>query len=227
MNNVDFTRVSHRDGAEALDYSQEVQGSPWQTLEGIPIKRRYSSADLARLDHVDYLSGLPPFLRGPYCTMYAVRPWTIRQYAGFSTAEESNAVYRRNLALGQKASIARPGYPPGDDHPRAGRRLRWRRRGPITTCGPVRGIPDQMSVSMTMNGAACRYELHPGCRRAGVPHDKLIGTIQNDIPKIHGPQHYIYPPPVHVIVADIFAYTCQYAPVQLHLDLAPGEAGAT
>lgn len=224
MNNVDFTQVSHRDEAEALDHSQAVQGSPWQTPEGVSVKRRYSAVDLARLDHVDYLSGLPPFLRGPYCTMYAVRPWTIRQYAGFSTAEESNAFYRRNLALGQKGlSIAfdlatHRGY--DSDHPRV--------LGDVGKAGVAvdsikdmrvlfGGIPlDQMSVSMTMNGAVlpimALYIL--AAEEQGVPREKLTGTIQNDILKEFMVRNtYIYPPaPSMRIIADIFEWTAKETP---------------
>ncbi len=242
MNNVDFTQVSHRDDVEALDLAQEVQGHPWQTPEGVPVKRRYSAGDLARLDHVDYLSGLPPFLRGPYCTMYAVRPWTIRQYAGFSTAEESNAFYRRNLALGQKGlSIAfdlatHRGY--DSDHPRV--------VGDVGKAGVAvdsikdmrvlfGGIPlDQMSVSMTMNGAVlpimALYIL--AAEEQGVPREKLIGTIQNDILKEFMVRNtYIYPPaPSMRIVADIFAYTSRHMPRFNSISISGyhmQEAGAT
>ena len=165
----------------------------WLTAEQIPVKSVYGKEDLEGMEHLNYAAGLPPFLRGPYSTMYVNKPWTIRQYAGFSTAEESNAFYRRNLAAGQKGlSIAfdlatHRGY--DSDHERV--------VGDVGKAGVAVDsimdmkilfdqIPlDQMSVSMTMNGAVLPilafYIL--AAEEQGVPMEKLTGTIQNDILK--------------------------------------------
>ena len=191
----------------------------WHTPEGIDIQPTYSAADYGPVTHLETMPGLPPFLRGPYSTMYVQRPWTIRQYSGFSTAEESNAFYRRNLAAGQKGlSIAfdlatHRGY--DSDHPRVA--------GDVGMAGVAidsikdmrilfDGIPlDQMSVSMTMNGAVlpvlALYVV--AAEEQGVPPEKLTGTIQNDILKEFMVRNtYIYPPaPSMRIVADIFKYT--------------------
>src|SRR5215471_2051496 len=96
----DFTKIDYKPSTQAA--AAAPQGPVWTTLERIPVKPRYTAADLSSMEHLGYAAGIPPFLRGPYSTMYAMQPWTIRQYAGFSTAEESNAFYRRNLAAGQK-----------------------------------------------------------------------------------------------------------------------------
>ncbi len=184
-----------------------VAGPVWSTNEQIPVKPLYTAADLERLEHLDYAAGLPPFLRGPYSTMYVLRPWTIRQYAGFSTAEESNAFYRRNLAAGQKGlSVAfdlatHRGY--DSDHERV--------TGDVGKAGVAIDtvedmkilfdqIPlDEMSVSMTMNG---------------VGPEKLSGTIQNDILKEFMVRNtYIYPPgPSMRIIGDIFRYCAEKMP---------------
>jgi methylmalonyl-CoA mutase len=191
---------------------------PWMTLEGIEVKPLYTAADLEGLEHLDYAAGLPPYLRGPYSTMYAMHPWTIRQYAGFSTAEDSNAFYRRNLAAGQKGlSVAfdlatHRGY--DSDHPRV--------RGDVGKAGVAIDsvedmkilfdqIPlDQMSVSMTMNGAVLPVMAFyiVAAEEQGVPAAKLTGTIQNDILKEFMVRNtYIYPP-LHSMrmVGDIFRY---------------------
>src|SRR5674476_244371 len=197
---------------------------PWVTPEAIPVKPGYSEADLAGLDFLDTYPGKPPFLRGPYPAMYAAQPWTIRQYAGFSTAEDSNAFYRRNLAAGQKGlSVAfslstHRGY--DSDNPRVS--------GDIGKAGVAidsvedmkilfDGIPlDKMSVSMTMNGAV--LPVLAGYIVAGLEQgarlDQLSGTIQNDILKEFMVRNtYIYPPePSMRIVADIIAYTSQNMP---------------
>src|SRR5215212_8350133 len=194
-------------------------GDDWLTVEGIPVKPAYTTADTAGLDSLDTWPGLPPYLRGPYPTMYTTQPWTIRQYAGFSTAEESNAFYRRNLRAGQKGlSVAfdlatHRGY--DSDHPRV--------RGDVGMAGVAidslydartlfDGIPlDQMSVSMTMNGAVlpvlALYIV--AAEEQGVEPEQLSGTIQNDILKEFMVRNtYIYPPgPSMRIVGDIFAYT--------------------
>jgi methylmalonyl-CoA mutase len=217
-------------------------GDPWETPEGITVKPSYSEADLAGLDFLDTYPGKAPFLRGPYAAMYAAQPWTIRQYAGFSTAEDSNAFYRRNLAAGQKGlSIAfdlatHRGY--DSDHPRVA--------GDVGMAGVAidsiydmrtlfSGIPlDQMSVSMTMNGAVlpvlALYIV--AAEEQGVPHAKLSGTIQNDILKEFMVRNtYIYPPaPSLRIISDIFAYTSAEMPKFNSISVSGyhmQEAGAT
>jgi methylmalonyl-CoA mutase len=196
----------------------------WRTPEGIDVKPVYTADDLDPVTHLDTMPGLPPFLRGPYSTMYVRRPWTIRQYSGFSTAEQSNAFYRRNLAAGQKGlSIAfdlatHRGY--DSDHPRVA--------GDVGMAGVAidsikdmrilfDGIPlDQMSVSMTMNGAVlpilALYVV--AAEEQGVDPKLLTGTIQNDILKEFMVRNtYIYPPsPSMRIVADIFKYTAANMP---------------
>jgi methylmalonyl-CoA mutase len=220
MTRPDFTSL-------ALDFGATGKGperAPWSTPEGISVPPAFAAEALDGLDQVHGLPGFAPFLRGPYPTMYAGNPWTIRQYAGFSTAEESNAFYRRNLAAGQKGlSIAfdlatHRGY--DSDHPRV--------RGDVGMAGVAidsildmrtlfDGIPlDQMSVSMTMNGAVlpilALYVV--AAEEQGVPHAKLTGTIQNDILKEFMVRNtYIYPPgPSMRIIADIFAWTAAETP---------------
>ncbi len=210
---------------EKLESALEPCADPtWTTNEQIPVGPLYTAADLAGIDHLDFASGIPPYLRGPYPTMYVTRPWTVRQYAGFSTAEESNAFYRRNLAAGQKGlSIAfdlatHRGY--DSDHPRV--------IGDVGKAGVAvdsildmeilfDGIPlDQMSVSMTMNGAVLPIMAFyiVAAEEQGVPQAKLNGTIQNDILKEYMVRNtYIYPPePSMRIIADIFGYTSQNMP---------------
>ncbi len=196
----------------------------WMTNEQIPVKACYSAADLERLEHLDYAAGLPPYLRGPYSTMYVLRPWTIRQYAGFSTAEESNAFYRRNLAAGQKGlSVAfdlatHRGY--DSDHERV--------TGDVGKAGVAIDtvedmkilfdqIPlDEMSVSMTMNGAVLPVMAFyiVAAEEQGVGPEKLSGTIQNDILKEFMVRNtYIYPPgPSMKIIGDIFRYCAEKMP---------------
>ncbi|MGY4344101.1 hypothetical protein ACVWXM_000565 [Bradyrhizobium sp. GM7.3] len=215
---------------------------PWLTPEGILVKPAYSEADLAGLDFLDTYPGIAPYLRGPYPTMYVNQPWTVRQYAGFSTAEDSNAFYRRNLAAGQKGlSVAfdlatHRGY--DSDHPRVG--------GDVGMAGVAidsiydmrtlfAGIPlDQMSVSMTMNGAVLPIlALYvAAAEEQGVPPEKLSGTIQNDILKEFMVRNtYIYPPaPSMRIISDIFAYTSQKMPKYNSISISGyhmQEAGAT
>jgi methylmalonyl-CoA mutase len=212
------------------------------TMEQIDLQPLYTPADIAGLEHLGFMPGLPPFLRGPYPTMYATRPWTVRQYAGFSTAEESNAFYRRNLAAGQKGlSVAfdlatHRGY--DSDHPRV--------VGDVGKAGVAidsvldakilfDGIPlDQMSVSMTMNGAVLPVLAFyiVAAEEQGVPQSKLTGTIQNDILKEYMVRNtYIYPPePSMRIIADIFAYTAQHMPKFNSISISGyhmQEAGAT
>src|SRR6202030_2330133 len=196
----------------------------WQTPEGISVKPLYTAEDLEKLETVGTLPGFPPYLRGPRATMYANRPWTIRQYAGFSTAEESNKFYRENLKAGQKGlSVAfdlatHRGY--DSDHPRV--------RGDVGMAGGAidsiydmrtlfSGIPlHQMSVSMTMNGAVlpvlALYIV--AAEEQGVAPAKLAGTIQNDILKEFMVRNtYIYPPaPSLRIISDIFAFTSERMP---------------
>jgi methylmalonyl-CoA mutase len=196
----------------------------WTAPEGIDLKAIYGPDDLEDLDHIDYAAGIPPYLRGPYSTMYNFRPWTVRQYAGFSTAEESNAFYRKALASGQKGlSVAfdlatHRGY--DSDHGRV--------RGDVGKAGVAvdtvedvkilfDGIPlDQMSVSMTMNGAVLPIMAFyiVAAEEQGVSHDALTGTIQNDILKEFMVRNtYIYPPqPSMRIVGDIFAYCSEEMP---------------
>ncbi len=217
-------------------------GQTWDTPEGIPHRSLYTAADLADLAHLGTMPGLPPFVRGPYPTMYVQKPWTVRQYAGFSTAEESNAFYRRNLAAGQMGlSIAfdlatHRGY--DSDHPRV--------VGDVGMAGVAidsildmrllfDGIPlDRMSVSMTMNGAVlpilALYIV--AAEEQGVSPDKLAGTIQNDILKEFMVRNtYIYPPaPSMRIIADIFAYTASKMPKFNSISISGyhmQEAGAT
>ena len=214
----------------------------WTTPEGIDVKAIYIEEDLADLEHLGSLPGLPPFVRGPYPTMYASRPWTIRQYAGFSTAEASNAFYRRNLAAGQKGlSIAfdlatHRGY--DSDSPRV--------RGDVGMAGVAidsildmevlfGGIPlDQVSVSMTMNGAVlpilALYIV--AAEEQGVAPSRLAGTIQNDILKEFMVRNtYIYPPAPSIrIIGDIFRYTAEHMPRFNSISISGyhmQEAGAT
>ncbi|MCB2378132.1 methylmalonyl-CoA mutase [Hymenobacter sp. BT635] len=212
------------------------------TPEGIPVKSHYSPDDVAGLDHLGFGAGTAPYLRGPYATMYVQNPWTIRQYAGFSTAEESNAFYRRNLAGGQKGlSVAfdlatHRGY--DSDHPRV--------EGDVGKAGVAIDsvedmkilfdqIPlDQMSVSMTMNGAVLPIMAFyiTAAEEQGVSPEKLAGTIQNDILKEFMVRNtYIYPPtPSMRIIADIFAYTAKNMPKFNSISISGyhmQEAGAT
>jgi methylmalonyl-CoA mutase len=214
----------------------------WMTPEGIPVKPAYGPGDVAGLDFLSTYPGIAPYLRGPYPTMYVNQPWTIRQYAGFSTAEDSNAFYRRNLAAGQKGlSVAfdlatHRGY--DSDHPRVS--------GDVGMAGVAidsiydmrtlfSGIPlDQMTVSMTMNGAVlpvlALYIV--AAEEQGVPPAKLAGTIQNDILKEFMVRNtYIYPPaPSLRIISDIFAFTSQNMPKFNSISISGyhmQEAGAT
>jgi methylmalonyl-CoA mutase len=219
-----------------------VGSGGWLSPEGIEIKPRYAAGDLAGLDALDTYPGLPPFLRGPYPTMYTTQPWTIRQYAGFSTAKESNAFYRRNLAAGQKGlSVAfdlatHRGY--DSDHPRVA--------GDVGMAGVAIDsiydmrqlfdhIPlDSISVSMTMNGAVlpvlALYIVAAG--EQGVPPEQLAGTIQNDILKEFMVRNtYIYPPASSMrIISDIFSYTAAKMPKFNSISISGyhmQEAGAT
>lgn len=214
----------------------------WETPEGIGVKPVYTAADLSDVDFLGTYPGIAPYLRGPYPTMYVNQPWTIRQYAGFSTAEESNAFYRRNLAAGQKGlSVAfdlatHRGY--DSDHPRVS--------GDVGMAGVAidsiydmrqlfDGIPlDKMSVSMTMNGAVlpvlALYVV--AAEEQGVRPEQLAGTIQNDILKEFMVRNtYIYPPqPSMRVISDIFSYTSQHMPKYNSISISGyhmQEAGAT
>ncbi len=230
MNNPDFTKIgldlSHisKNESKAGNEDHLSEASTIKSLENIDIKPCYLKEDIAELDLDGHYPGFAPFLRGPYPTMYVSRPWTIRQYAGFSTAEESNAFYRRNLAAGQKGlSVAfdlatHRGY--DSDHERV--------EGDVGKAGVAIDsildmrilfdeIPlDKISVSMTMNGAVLPvlafYII--AAEEQGVPPDKLAGTIQNDILKEYMVRNtYIYPPaPSMRIISDIFKYTSQAMP---------------
>lgn len=245
---VDFTKIPY-DFSEfnkgSLDAWQSSAGNmaqEWMTPEKIGVKPLYTEKDLEQLEHLDFLSGLPPYLRGPYSTMYAMRPWTVRQYAGFSTAEESNAFYRRNLAMGQRGlSVAfdlatHRGY--DSDNQRVS--------GDVGKAGVAIDsildmkilfdrIPlDKISVSMTMNGAVipvmALYIV--AADEQGVSTDKLSGTIQNDILKEFMVRNtFIYPPkPSMRIISDIFAYTSKKMPKFNSISISGyhmQEAGAT
>lgn len=226
----------------APETTKQSSSSLWTTPEGIDVKSSYGAEDVEGLDFLNTLPGVKPFLRGPYPTMYASRPWTIRQYAGFSTAEDSNAFYRRNLAAGQKGlSVAfdlatHRGY--DSDHPRV--------VGDVGMAGVAidsildmrqlfDGIPlDQMSVSMTMNGAVlpimALYIV--AAEEQGVKPEQLSGTIQNDILKEFMVRNtYIFPPePSMRIISDIFSYTSEKMPKYNSISISGyhmQEAGAT
>ncbi|WP_084958488.1 methylmalonyl-CoA mutase [Thermoactinospora rubra] len=236
----DFSGVPYEDPAAGAPAVPE--GETWQTPEGIAVKPLYTPGDLEGLDFLRTYPGAVPYLRGPYPTMYVTQPWTIRQYAGFSTAEESNAFYRRNLAAGQKGlSVAfdlatHRGY--DSDHPRVA--------GDVGMAGVAidsiydmrqlfDGIPlDRMSVSMTMNGAVlpvmAMYIV--AAEEQGVKPEQLAGTIQNDILKEFMVRNtYIYPPePSMRIISDIFAYTSAKMPKFNSISISGyhiQEAGAT
>ena len=219
----------------------EAEGS-WLTAEQIAVKPQYTKEDLAGMEHLNYAAGIAPFLRGPYSTMYVMRPWTIRQYAGFSTAEESNAFYRRNLAAGQKGlSVAfdlatHRGY--DADHERVVGDVG---KAGVSICSVedmkvlFDGIPlNQMSVSMTMNGAVLpilAFYINAGLEQ-GAKLEEMAGTIQNDILKEFMVRNtYIYPPKFSMkIIADIFEYTSKNMPKFNSISISGyhmQEAGAT
>ncbi|MEC7947172.1 MAG: methylmalonyl-CoA mutase [Myxococcota bacterium] len=219
----DFSTVGWQTASPSAPATVD-RGAVWSTPEGIDVPRLHTAADLAEMEHLDTYPGLPPFLRGPYSSMYRMRPWTVRQYAGFSTAEASNAFYRRNLAAGQKGlSIAfdlatHRGY--DSDHPRVAGDVGMAGVA-IDSIADMRilfdGIPlDKMSVSMTMNGAVipvmALYIV--AAEEQGVDQASLAGTIQNDILKEFMVRNtYIHPPePSLRIIGDIFAHTAAHMP---------------
>ncbi len=239
---TDFTKISPDFAKAGINPSKTDVKNIWRTNEKIDVKAIYRAEDLKDMQHLDYLSGIAPYLRGPYGSMFVQRPWTIRQYAGFSTAEESNAFYRRNLAMGQKGlSIAfdlatHRGY--DSDHPRV--------IGDVGKAGVAVDsildmkilfdkIPlDQMSVSMTMNGAVIPIMAFyiVAAEEQGVKPQQLNGTIQNDILKEYMVRNtYIYPPESSMrIIADIFEYTSKNMPRFNSISISGyhmHEAGAT
>jgi methylmalonyl-CoA mutase len=237
-------KTSYAEWSAALEkeHGKPIGQIVWDTMEKIPVKPLYTEDDLAGMEHLNYQAGIAPFLRGPYATMYCFQPWTIRQYAGFSTAEESNAFYRRNLAAGQKGlSVAfdlatHRGY--DSDHERV--------VGDVGKAGVAidsildmkilfDGIPlDKVSVSMTMNGAVLpvlAFYIVTALEQ-GATLDQLAGTIQNDILKEYMVRNtYIYPPsPSMKIIADIFEFTSQKMPKFNSISISGyhmQEAGAT
>jgi len=235
--NVGFSEINPTQWAK----ENKIEAN-WNTPEQIPVKSVYTKADLDDMEHLGYASGIPPFLRGPYSGMYAMRPWTIRQYAGFSTAEESNAFYRRNLASGQKGlSVAfdlatHRGY--DADHSRVVGDV-GKAGVSICTLENMKvlfdGIPlKDMSVSMTMNGAVLpilAFYINAGLEQ-GAKLEEMAGTIQNDILKEFMVRNtYIYPPEFSMrIIADIFEYTSQKMPKFNSISISGyhmQEAGAT
>nr|MBN2278128.1 methylmalonyl-CoA mutase [candidate division Zixibacteria bacterium] len=248
-----FSKIDYKRSALKVDYQtwknrikKETGKDPetfiWRTMEQIAVQPLYTPADIQNTEHLDYLPGLPPYSRGPYATMYVMRPWTVRQYAGFSTAEESNSFYRRNLAAGQKGlSVAfdlatHRGY--DSDHPRV-----------VSDVGKAGvaidsildmeilfdGIPlDKMSVSMTMNGAVLPVMAFyiVAAQEQGVKMEQLAGTIQNDILKEYMVRNtYIYPPAASMrIIGDIIAFTSRHMPKFNSISISGyhmQEAGAT
>ena len=237
-----FKNIDIATDAFNVKHNPIAEGETWLTPELIPVKPIYTKDDLEGLEHLEYVAGLPPFLRGPYSGMYAMRPWTVRQYAGFSTAAESNAFYRRNLASGQKGlSVAfdlptHRGY--DADHERVVGDVG---KAGVSICSIedmkvlFDGIPlNKMSVSMTMNGAVLpvlAFYINAGLEQ-GAKLDEMAGTIQNDILKEFMVRNtYIYPPEFSMrIIADIFEYTSQNMPKFNSISISGyhmQEAGAT
>ncbi len=233
-----FTELKYIGAPAAANNEHSV----WMTSEQIGVKSTYTAQDLEELEHLNYAAGIPPFLRGPYSTMFVMRPWTVRQYAGFSTAEESNAFYRRNLAAGQKGlSVAfdlatHRGY--DADHPRVEGDVG---KAGVSICSveDMKVLFDQiplneMSVSMTMNGAVLpilAFYIVAGLEQ-GAKLEELTGTIQNDILKEFMVRNtYIYPPDFSMrIIGDIFSYTAQNMPKFNSISISGyhmQEAGAT
>ena len=237
----DFSKIAF-DPSRVRVPQRASAAEPWQTPEGNPVKTQYSREDLAGMEHLGYAAGRPPYLRGPYGSMFVMRPWTIRQYAGFSTAEESNAFYRRNLAAGQMGlSVAfdlatHRGY--DSDHPRV--------TGDVGKAGvAIDSVVDmkvlfgkipleRISVSMTMNGAVLPVMAFyiVAAEEQGAKPEQLNGTIQNDILKEFMVRNtYIYPPePSMRLIGDIFRYTAENMPKFNSISISGyhmQEAGAT
>lgn len=240
----DYKKVSFEEWKKAFEREcgHSLEEYIWKTMEQIEVKPLYTEDDILNAQHLNYLSGIPPFLRGPYTTMYVQKPWTVRQYAGFSTAEESNAFYRRNLAAGQMGlSVAfdlatHRGY--DSDHPRVVGDV-GKAGVAIDTVEDMKILFDQipldkMSVSMTMNGAVLPVMAFyiVAAEEQGVKWEQLSGTIQNDILKEYMVRNtYIYPPePSMKIIADIFKFTSRYMPKFNSISISGyhmQEAGAT
>jgi methylmalonyl-CoA mutase len=253
MSTPDFTKIAYKGKSAPISYTEwkkaiaaqtgkSAEDYVWLTMEQIPVKPLYTSEDYTGMEHLGYTAGIAPFLRGPYATMYVFQPWTVRQYAGFSTAEESNAFYRRNLAAGQKGlSVAfdlatHRGY--DSDHPRV--------VGDVGKAGvAIDSILDmqilfdkiplnKISVSMTMNGAVIpvlAFYIVTALEQ-GAKLEELAGTIQNDILKEYMVRNtYIYPPlPSMKIIADIFEFTSKFMPKFNSISISGyhmQEAGAT
>jgi len=253
MSTPDFTKIAYKGKSAPISYAEwkkaiaaqtgkSAEDYVWLTMEQIPVKPLYTSEDYTGMEHLGYTAGIAPFLRGPYATMYVFQPWTVRQYAGFSTAEESNAFYRRNLAAGQKGlSVAfdlatHRGY--DSDHPRV--------VGDVGKAGvAIDSILDmqilfdkiplnKISVSMTMNGAVIpvlAFYIVTALEQ-GAKLEELAGTIQNDILKEYMVRNtYIYPPlPSMKIIADIFEFTSKFMPKFNSISISGyhmQEAGAT
>jgi len=241
MKRVDFKKHSVKETGEIAE-NKSLAKEKYKSAEGIVVKEFYTEEETKKLDHLNYVSGIAPYLRGPYATMYIQRPWTIRQYAGFSTAKESNEFYRKNLEAGQKGlSVAfdlatHRGY--DSDHERVIGDV-GKAGVAIDTVEDMKklfdGIPlDKMSVSMTMNGAVIPIMAFfiVAAEEQGVSPDKLSGTIQNDILKEFMVRNtYIYPPkPSMKIIADIFKYTSSFMPKFNSISISGyhmHEAGAT
>ena len=240
---IDIKTDSFADRTNVADWTEKNELNPdWLTAEQIPVKPVYTKEDLKGMEHLEYAAGVPPFLRGPYSTMYAMRPWTIRQYAGFSTAEESNAFYRRNLAAGQKGlSVAfdlptHRGY--DADHERVTGDVG---KAGVSICSveDMKILFDQiplneMSVSMTMNGAVLPILAFyiVAAQEQGAELHEMQGTIQNDILKEFMVRNtYRYPPAFSMqIIADIFEFTSQKMPRFNSISISGyhmQEAGAT
>jgi len=236
----DFGKLSFK--STPIVHREQPRGASWLSPEHISVEPAYFAEDLVGLEHLDYAAGIPPYLRGPYSTMYVLRPWTIRQYAGFSTAEESNAFYRKNLAAGQKGLSVAFDLPTHRGYDSDCERV----RGDVGKAGVAvdsvldmkilfDGIPlDQMSVSMTMNGAVLPILAFyiVAAEEQGVAPEKLSGTIQNDILKEFMVRNtYIYPPsPSMRIVGDIFRYCAEKMPKFNSISVSGyhmQEAGAT
>jgi methylmalonyl-CoA mutase len=237
-----FKDINIKEVQTSKDCTCSCSQENWLTPEQIPVKQVYTKCDLEGMEHLNYAAGLPPYLRGPYSVMYAMQPWTIRQYAGFSTAEESNAFYRRNLASGQKGlSVAfdlatHRGY--DADHERVVGDVG---KAGVSICSVedmkvlFDGIPlNKMSVSMTMNGAVLpvlAFYINAGLEQ-GAKLEEMAGTIQNDILKEFMVRNtYIYPPKFSMkIIADIFEYTSKNMPKFNSISISGyhmQEAGAT
>jgi len=242
FNNIDIKSAGF-ETTNAAEWAEKNEiKADWLTPEQIPVKPVYTKEDLEGMEHLNYAAGIPPFLRGPYSTMYVMRPWTIRQYAGFSTAEESNAFYRRNLASGQKGLSVAFDLPTHRGYDADNERVVGDvGKAGVSICSVedmkvlFDGIPlNKMSVSMTMNGAVLPILAFyiVAAQEQGAQLDEMAGTIQNDILKEFMVRNtYIYPPDFSMrIIADIFEFTSQKMPKFNSISISGyhmQEAGAT